>query len=54
MIGELKILELRDKAQKALGNRFSLREFHNTVLRAGSVPLQVLEGQIDAYVAAQN
>jgi uncharacterized protein (DUF885 family) len=54
MIGELKILELRDKAQKALGNRFALREFHNTVLRAGSVPLQVLESQVDAYVAAQN
>ena len=54
MIGELKILELRGKAQKALGNRFALREFHNTVLRAGSVPLQVLEGQVDAYLAAQN
>jgi uncharacterized protein (DUF885 family) len=54
MIGELKILELRDKAQKALGNRFALREFHNVVLRAGSVPLQVLESQVDAYVAAKN
>ena len=52
MIGELKILDLRDKAQKALGNRFSLREFHNVVLRAGSVPLQVLENQIDAYIRA--
>jgi uncharacterized protein (DUF885 family) len=54
MIGELKILELREKAQKALGNRFALREFHNVVLRAGSVPLQVLESQVDAYVAAKN
>jgi uncharacterized protein (DUF885 family) len=52
MIGELKILELRDKAQKALGTRFSLREYHNVVLRAGSVPLQVLESQVDAYVNA--
>jgi uncharacterized protein (DUF885 family) len=52
MIGELKILELRDKAQKALGNRFSLREYHNVVLRAGSVPLQILESQVDAYVNA--
>ncbi|HEY2844401.1 MAG TPA: DUF885 domain-containing protein [Bryobacteraceae bacterium] len=52
MIGELKILELRDKAQTALGNRFSLREFHNTVLRAGSVPLQVLESQVDAFINA--
>jgi uncharacterized protein (DUF885 family) len=54
MIGELRILELRGKAQKALGNRFELREFHNTVLRAGSVPLQVLESQVNAYVAAKN
>jgi uncharacterized protein (DUF885 family) len=52
MIGELKILELRDKAQKALGNRFALREFHNVVLRAGSVPLRVLENQVDAYITA--
>ena len=52
MIGELKIIELREKAQKALGNRFALREFHNTVLRAGSVPLQVLESQVDAYINA--
>jgi uncharacterized protein (DUF885 family) len=52
MIGELKILELRNKAQKALGNRFSLREYHNVVLRAGSVPLQILESQVDAYVNA--
>jgi uncharacterized protein (DUF885 family) len=54
MIGELKILELRDKAQKALGNRFALREFHNVLLLAGSVPLQVLEKQVDTYVAAKN
>jgi len=54
MIGELKILELRDKAQKTLGNRFSLREFHNVVLRAGIVPLQVLESQVDSYVVAKN
>ncbi|HEY2844449.1 MAG TPA: DUF885 domain-containing protein, partial [Bryobacteraceae bacterium] len=52
MIGELKIIELREKAQKALGNRFALREFHNAVLRAGSVPLQVLESQVDAYIHA--
>ena len=51
MIGELKILELREKAQKALGSRFALREFHNVVLRAGSVPLQVLESQVDAYIS---
>jgi len=52
MLGELKILELRDKARRALGDRFALREFHNTVLRAGSVPLHVLESQVDAYINA--
>ena len=51
MIGELKILELRDKAQKALGPKFSLREYHNVVLKTGSVPLNILERQVDAYIA---
>jgi uncharacterized protein (DUF885 family) len=50
MIGQLKILELRDKAQAALGAKFSMREFHNAVLRAGTVPLDLLERQIDAYI----
>ena len=52
MIGELKILELRDKAQAALGAKFSVREFHNAVLRAGTVPLELLERQIDAATFA--
>ena len=50
MMGELKILELREKARKALGNKFSLREFHNTVLRTGTVPLDVLGQQVDAWI----
>ena len=50
MVGQLKILELRDRAQKALGAKFSLREFHNVVLSAGGVPLTVLEHQVDAYI----
>jgi len=54
MIGELKIIELREKAQKALGNRFALREYHNVVLRAGSVPLQVLESLVGAYLASKS
>jgi uncharacterized protein (DUF885 family) len=52
MMGELKILELRDKAQAALGAKFSMREFHNAVLRTGTVPLELLERQIDAYIRA--
>ena len=54
MIGELKLLELRDKAAKALGPKFSLREYHNVVLRTGSVPLNLLERQVDAYIAKED
>jgi len=52
MIGELKIIELREKAKKALGDKFSLREFHNVVLRTGTVPLDLLSRQVDAYISA--
>jgi uncharacterized protein (DUF885 family) len=50
-IGMLKILELRARARQALGDRFSLKEFHNTVLRAGNMPLAVLEQVIDDWIA---
>jgi uncharacterized protein (DUF885 family) len=50
MIGQLKIVELREKARAALGNRFSIREFHNVVLGTGGVPLDLLERQVDAYI----
>jgi uncharacterized protein (DUF885 family) len=52
MIGELKIIELREKAKKALGDKFSLREYHNVVLRTGTVPLDLLERQVDAFIHA--
>jgi uncharacterized protein (DUF885 family) len=53
MIGRLKILELRHRAERTLGERFDLRRFHDAVLRNGSVPLDVLESQIDAWIAAE-
>jgi uncharacterized protein (DUF885 family) len=50
LLGELKILELREKARTALKDRFSMKEFHNAVLTTGTVPLDVLERQIDTYI----
>lgn len=50
-LGELKILELRHKAEAALGAKFDIRHFHDAVLGLGSVPLQVLEARIDRFIA---
>ncbi len=52
MIGQLKIVEVREKAKKALGDKFSLRAFHDVVLNTGTVPLDLLERQVDAYIRA--
>jgi uncharacterized protein (DUF885 family) len=51
MIGQLKLIELRERARSALGDRFSIREFHNVVLGLGIVPLDVLESEVERYVA---
>jgi uncharacterized protein (DUF885 family) len=52
-IGQLKFLELRDKAQKALGAKFDIRGFHDTILDSGALPLDVVEQQVDAWIASQ-
>ncbi|MET3929442.1 uncharacterized protein (DUF885 family) [Lysobacter sp. OAE881] len=52
-IGELKIKELRAKAEKELGAKFDVREFHNEVLKDGAVPLAVLEQKIDRWIASK-
>jgi uncharacterized protein (DUF885 family) len=52
-IGQLEIFRLRDKARTALGPRFSIKDFHNVVLAAGTVPLTVLEREVDAYIAGK-
>jgi uncharacterized protein (DUF885 family) len=52
-IGQLKILELRDYARKELGDRFDIRAFHDQVLGAGALPMDVLEAHIKQWVASQ-
>lgn len=49
-MGELKLLELRARAEKALGDRFDIRAFHDAVLENGSLPLPILEQMIDRYI----
>ncbi|WP_273024296.1 DUF885 domain-containing protein [Rheinheimera sp.] len=50
-IGMLKIVELREKAKTALGDKFDIRQFHDTVLKNGALPLDVLEQMVDEYIA---
>lgn len=50
-LGYLKIRELRQKAEQALGPKFDIRHFHDTVLQIGSVPLPVLEKRVDQFIA---
>jgi uncharacterized protein (DUF885 family) len=52
-IGQLTILRLREDARQALGNRFEIRAFHDEVLGAGALPLEILEQRINAWIALQ-
>ena len=52
-MGQLKILELRERAKTALGPKFDLKAFHDVVLDSGALPLDVLEKQVDAWIAVQ-
>lgn len=49
-IGELKIMELRERAQSALGDKFDIKAFHNVLLQKGGMPLEILEKQVDDYI----
>ncbi|MEL4246878.1 DUF885 domain-containing protein [Shewanella xiamenensis] len=50
-VGMMKILELREKAKQALGDKFDLRDFHDVLLKNGAVPLDILEKLVDRYIA---
>jgi uncharacterized protein (DUF885 family) len=52
-MGQLKILELRDRAKTALGPKFNIKAFHDEVLDSGALPMDVLEQRVDAWIAAQ-
>ena len=52
-MGQLKILELKQKAQTALGPKFDIKAFHDEILDSGALPLDVLEQRVDAWIATQ-
>src|SRR5690242_1456953 len=52
-VGQLRILELRERAKKALGPKFDIRAFHDEVLSGGAMPLDVLDQRIDSWIAQQ-
>jgi uncharacterized protein (DUF885 family) len=52
-MGQLKILELRERAKKELGDKFDIRKFHDAVLGQGPLPLDVLDQQITAWIAKE-
>jgi uncharacterized protein (DUF885 family) len=52
-MGQLKILELRDRAKAALGPKFDIKAFHDEVLDSGALPLDVLDQRVDSWIAAQ-
>jgi uncharacterized protein (DUF885 family) len=54
MLGQLKIVELRERARASLGERYSPKAFHQAVLGTGTVPLELLEREVDAYIARTN
>jgi prolyl oligopeptidase len=49
-VGQLKIIELRRKAERELGSRFDIRDFHDAVLKNGTLPLDILEEQVNGYI----
>jgi uncharacterized protein (DUF885 family) len=54
MIGKLKLVELREKAKTALGDKFSLRDYHNLILQTGSVPLNLLEREVEHWIRSRD
>ena len=53
-IGQLKIMELRDKSKEALGDDFDIKDFHDHILSFGSIPLNILEEKVDEFIDAKS
>ena len=53
-VGQLRIRAMRDRAEKALGSKFDVREFHSQILRDGALPMDVLDAKIDRWIAARS
>ena len=52
-LGQLKILELRERAKKDLGAKFDIRAFHDEILDGGALPLNVMDARVDGWIKAQ-
>ena len=53
-IGQLKIMELRDKSKEALGDDFDIKDFHDHILSFGSIPLNILEEKVDEFIESKS
>ena len=53
-IGQLKIMELRDKSKEALGDKFDIKDYHDHILSFGSIPMSILEEKVDEFIEAKS
>jgi uncharacterized protein (DUF885 family) len=52
-MGQLKLIELRERSQKALGTTFDIRKFHDFLIDSGALPLDVLDTRVDEWISTQ-
>jgi uncharacterized protein (DUF885 family) len=52
-VGQMKILELREKAKVEMGSKFNIKEFHDVILRNGPMPLEIMEKEVEKYIKGE-